>query len=276
MKDFEFGGATAVVTGAASGIGESLVAGLAGRGSDLVLLDRDAAGLDRVAASVRAQQPQLEVHTVLVDLADREATEQAAARLAEQHPETTLLVNNAGVALGGNFDQLTLEEFFWVLDINFRAVVTLTHHLLPVLQSHPGSHLVNVSSVFGLIAPAGQSAYTSSKFAVRGFTEALRHELAGQVGVTCVHPGGIATRIAASARMGSGVDEAKWDSGRDRIGRLLTIPPSTAADAILRGVERRRGRVLIGATARIPDLVARLAPSSYGTLLKGVASRPRR
>ena len=113
-------------------------------------------------------------------------------RSAGRHPRIRLLVNNAGVALGGRFDQVTLEEFSWVVDINFRAVVQLTHALLPALKAEPGAHLVNVSSLFGLIAPAGQAAYSASKFAVRGFTEALRHELVEDgIGVTSVHPGGI-------------------------------------------------------------------------------------
>lgn len=276
MKPYQFADGTAIVTGAASGIGEALAHGLARRDSSLVLLDRDADRLAAVVDAVRGEHPELQVDPVLVDLADREATDRVAAELAARHPETTLLINNAGVALGGNFDQLGLDEFHWLMDINFRAVVTLTSHLLPVLRSHPGSHLVNVSSVFGLIAPAGQSAYTASKFAVRGFTEALRHELAGELGVTCVHPGGIATRIATTARMGSGVSAEQARKGRDQIGALLTIAPVTAAEAILRGVERRRPRVLIGWTARVPDLLVRLAPTSYGRLLSAVTpSRPR-
>lgn len=276
MRSYQFADQTAVVTGAASGIGEALSHGLARRGSHLVLLDRDAERLAAVADSVRADQQRLRVDTVTADLADHDGTDRVAAQLAADHPEATLLINNAGVALGGRFDQLTLEEFNWLFEINFRAVVTLTHHLLPVLRRHPGSHLANVSSVFGLIAPAGQSAYCSSKFAVRGFTEALRHELAGQVGVTSIHPGGIATRIASTARIASGVDPAERESHRDEVARLLTIPPEVAAETILQGIERRRPRVLIGSTAKIPDLVVRLAPGSYGSLLNAVTKLARR
>jgi short-subunit dehydrogenase len=278
MQRYRFAGGTAIVTGAASGIGEALAHGLAARGSGLVLLDRDAERLDGVAGAIRRQWPDLSVATELVDLSDRDATERAGQRLAADHPQTTLLINNAGVALGGRFEQLTLDEFGWLFDINFRAVVTLTHHLLPVLRSHPGSHLANVSSVFGIIAPAGQSAYSSSKFAVRGFTEVLRHELAhDNIGVTCIHPGGIATRIATSARIGAGVPEAERAGGREEAARLLTIPPATAANVILAGIERRRPRVLIGWSARVPDVLARLAPASYGWLLAAaVGSRARR
>lgn len=268
MQRYRFVGGTAIVTGAASGIGAALAHGLAARGSGLVLLDRDAGRLDEVAGAIRRQWPVLSVATELVDLSDREATARAGQRLAAGHPQTTMLINNAGVALEGRFEQLTLEEFDWLLDINFRAVVTLTHHLLPVLRSHPGAHLVNLSSVFGIIAPAGQSAYSASKFAVRGFTEVLRHELAGSgIGVTCVHPGGIATRIATSARIGSGVPEAERARGREQAARLLSIPPERAAAVILAGIERRRPRVLIGWSARLPDVLARLAPGSYGRVL---------
>ena len=277
MRPYVVAGGTAIVTGAASGIGEALSQALAARGSHLVLLDRDEPRLTALAHTLRSGHPGLRVGTLVVDLADRAATAAAGARLAAEHPETTLLVNNAGVALGGAFEQLTLEEFDWLMDVNFRAVVTLTHHLLPVLRSHPGSHLANVSSTYGIVAAAGQSAYVSSKFAVRGFTEALRHELAGAVGVTCVHPGGIATNIAASARIGARVDPVQAEAGRAASAALLTIPPAAAAEQILRGIERRRPRVLIGwATARVPDVLARVAPGSYGTALRLVARRRRR
>jgi short-subunit dehydrogenase len=238
-----------------------------------VLLDRDAQLLRVVVERIRAAHPRLAVAEVVADLGDDAAAREVGARLAAAHPETTLLVNNAGVALGGGFEQLSLEEFNWLIDINFRAVVTLTHYLLPVLRTNPGSHLANVSSVFGIIAPAGQSAYSASKFAVRGFTEVLRHELADEVGVTCIHPGGIATRIAESARIGADVDPADVAPGRAQMDALLTIPPPVAAEAILRGIERRRPRVLIGWTAKVPDLVARLAPGSYGAVLAALANR---
>jgi short-subunit dehydrogenase len=267
MDRYVFAGGTAIVTGAASGIGEALAGALAARGSHLVLLDRDAERLTEVARRLRAGYPGLSVATTIVDLADDAATRAAGQQLAADYPQATLLINNAGVALGGRFDQVTLEEFNWLIDINFRAGVTLTHYLLPVLRTHPGAHLANVSSVFGIIAPPGQTAYAASKFAIRGFTEALRQELAGEVGVTCIHPGGIATRIASSARIGSGVDLTELSEGRDEIARTLTIPPPAAAGVILAGIERRRGRVLIGSSARIPDLLARVAPVSNGRLL---------
>ena len=158
MGPYQFAGGTAVVTGAASGIGEALAVQLAARGSHLVLVDRDKDRLGDVADRLRAAQPGLTLTTHVADLSDDEQTAALAATLAAEHPETTLLVNNAVVALGGRFDQVTLDEFDWVMAVNFRAVVRLTHALLPVLKSHPGAHLVNVSSVFGIFAPAGQAA----------------------------------------------------------------------------------------------------------------------
>jgi short-subunit dehydrogenase len=272
MQTYVFAGGTAVVTGAASGIGEALAHALARRGSHLVLLDRDAERLSGVAAAIHGGNPMLRVETHVVDLADGDATTRVANAVLHKHPRIRLLVNNAGVALSGRFDQVTLEEFNRVIDINFRATVCLTHILLPALKAEPGSHLANVSSLFGLIAPAGQAAYAASKFAVRGFTEALRHELADNgIGVTSVHPGGIRTRIVESARVGSGVAAAEEEDRRQQFATLLTIDPADAADIIIDGIKWRRGRVLIGWSAKIPDLLARLLPASYGTILAMLA-----
>ncbi|MGY2003479.1 SDR family NAD(P)-dependent oxidoreductase [Blastococcus sp. SYSU DS1024] len=278
MRPYAFAGGTAVVTGAASGIGEALAGQLADRGSHLVLLDRDADGLSAVAGRIAADHPALRVATHVVDLADDEATARVAATLVAEHPETTLLVNNAGVALGGRFDQVGLEDFEWVLAVNLRAVVRLTHTLLPVLKTHPGAHVVNVSSVFGIFAPAGQVAYATSKFAVRGFSEALRHELADDgIGVTVVHPGGIRTRIAESARTGAGVSVEEYEEGRKQFSRLLRIPPEVAAARIVAAVERRRPRLLIGWTATVPDVLVRLLPGTYWRLIarRAAPAKPR-
>jgi short-subunit dehydrogenase len=271
LPPYRFTGRTAVVTGAASGIGEQLAHGLAAYGSDLVLLDRDEAGLDRVAAAVRAANRDRTVDTIVVDLADRAAATAAATRIADEHASIGLLVNNAGVALAGEFKQLTLEEFEWVVDINFRAPVLLTHHLLPALLADPGSHVVNVSSLYGLIAPPGQTAYSASKFALRGFSQALRLELAPYgVGVTTVHPGGIATNIARSARVAASLDRAEVAQGIAAFERLLSYPPQKAAADILKGVRKRKARVLIAASAKIPDLLARLLPAAHMTVIGAV------
>ena len=277
MGAYEFAGGTAIVTGAASGIGEALAVQLADRGSSLVLVDRDAERLAAVADRIRRSHPRLEVDTYVVDLADEAATDALGATLAGAHPGTTLLVNNAGVALGGRFDQVTLEEFDWVMAVNFRAVVRLTHAFLPVLKAHPGAHVVNVSSVFGIFAPAGQAAYAASKFAVRGFSESLRHELAEDgVGVTVVHPGGIRTRIAESARTGSGVSAEEYEQGRAQFAKLLRMPPERAAARIIAAIEKRRPRLLIGWSATVPDVLVRLMPGSYWRLIARRAAPPER
>jgi len=255
------------VTGAASGIGAALATALAGRGSHLVLLDRDAVRLAGVEAGLVRDHPGTRVATYLVDLADAAATADTAAALVREHPGVTLLVNNAGVDLVGRFDQVSLADVEWVLAVNLGATVRLSHALLPVLASHPGSHLVNVSSVFGLAAVPEQTAYCASKFAVRGFTESLRGELAGQVGVTSVHPGGIRTRILDNARLSAGIAPDDFERSRRQWQPLFRIEPEQAAALIVTGIERRRPRVLIGATAVFPDLLARAFPGSYGSIL---------
>ncbi len=155
LPPYVFGGRTAVLTGAASGIGEQLAHDLAARGSDLVLIDRDAGRLDAVAAAIRSAHPARDVETLVADLADRDAVVAAARRIRDTHPSIGLLVNNAGIALGGMFEHLSVAEFESVLNVNFRAPVLLTHELLPALLATPGSHLVNVSSLYGIIAPPG-------------------------------------------------------------------------------------------------------------------------
>lgn len=265
---FRFAGATAVLTGAAGGIGEQLAHGLAARGTHLVLLDRDAAGLEAVAGAIRGRHPGLRVRTVVVDLGELSALPGVVADLLAVEPRIDLLVNNAGITLGGLFEEVAAEDFGRVLDVNLRAPVVLTRLLLPALLAAPGGHLVSLSSIFGLVAPPGQVAYSASKFALRGFTEGLRHELAGRVGVTVVHPGGVRTRIARSARFPPAVPEERARAERAAVEALLSYPAERAAADILAAVERRRGRLLVTPGAALPDLVARLLPGSYWSVLR--------
>jgi short-subunit dehydrogenase len=277
IEPFRYAGRLAVLTGAASGIGEQLAYGLAARGSHLVLVDVDETRLRPVADRIRATHPALTVETITADLADRAAVEQVAARVSAAHPAVGLLVNNAGIALGGRFDQVTVAEFEAVLNVNFRAPMLLTHALLPQLKAEPGSHLVNVSSLFGLVAPAGQSAYSASKFALRGLSQVLTAELADDgIGVTTVYPGGIRTRIAETARVGSGVPATEVGPHRDVFAKLLTFPPAKAAELILTAVERRRPRLLIAASAKAPDLLARLFPVRHAAILRRATGGARR
>jgi len=267
MRPLVVDGGVAVVTGAAGGIGRALARELSSRGAHLALLDRDVDGLATLRDELRTERPDLTVTTYVVDLSDRDQTLAAAHAVREAHPRITLLVNNAGVALGGRFAELSLADIDWLLSVNLDAVIVMTHELLPSLLATQGSHIVSMSSLFGLIAPGGQSAYATSKFAVRGFNDALRIELAEhEVGVTTVHPGGIRTGIAESARIGAGVDTTseEYAAHRQAWRALLTIEPEVAARLIVDGAVRRRSRVLIGASTYVLDALARLAPGSYG------------
>lgn len=263
-RDMRLEGRTAVVTGAAGGIGRAIALSLARRGCRLALADIDEAGLAGTAAL--AGGAQLSLHRL--DVADRGAVADFPARVAAEHGGVDLLFNNAGVAVGGSFEQVSEEDFEWLFEINFWGVVRMTRAFLPMLRASGDARVVNISSVYGLVAPPGQAAYAASKFAVRGFSEALRHELAGSgVGVTVVHPGGVATSIAAKARVPEGVSREEAERRRERFQRLLRMPPEVAGERIVRGVERRRPRVLIGSDARAVSLIARLLPASYWKLL---------
>ena len=272
---FEFSGRTALLTGAASGIGASLAEGLAERGTHLILVDVNRAGLDAVAE--RVARPGLGVETHVVDLSDREAVAAFADAQIKADKPIHLLFNNAGVALGGTFDRVDASDFDWLMEINFHAPVRLTRALLPLLERSAPAQIVNTSSIFGVIAPSGQTAYSSAKFALRGFTNALRHELqeAGSgVGVTAVHPGGVATQIAESARMPADATNLEVSEGRERARRALVMPPPQAAGIILRGVERRKPRILVGRDAHAIAIIERIWPVGYWSKIKRLLATP--
>ena len=258
-------GRTAVVTGAASGIGRAIALSLARRGCHLALADVDEAGLAETAGAVGRG---VRVSRHRLDVSDRDAVAASPARVTAEHPGVDLLVNNAGVALGGTFEQVSEEDFEWLFGVNFWGVVRMTRAFLPLLRRSDDARLVNVSSLFGLIAPPGQTAYAASKFAVRGFSESLRHELEGtSVGVTVVHPGGVATAIADNARLPGGVGPEEAARGRTEMNKVLKLPAEVAGEAIVRAVEQRKARVLVGADAAALATLERLAPVSYWRLL---------
>jgi NAD(P)-dependent dehydrogenase (short-subunit alcohol dehydrogenase family) len=259
-------GRTAVITGAAGGIGRAIAVSLARRGCHLALADVDEAGMAGTEELVRRHPARVTRHRL--DVADRAAVSDFPARVAAAHGGVDLLVNNAGVAVGGTFEQVAEEDFEWLFEINFWGVVRMTRAFLPLLRASGDARVVNLSSVFGLVAPPEHVAYAASKFAVRGFSEALRHELEGSgVGVTVVHPGGVATSISKNARAPAGASEEEVARRREEFGKLLRLPPEVAGETIVRGVERRKSRVLVGSDARLLSVIARVMPVSYWKVL---------
>jgi NAD(P)-dependent dehydrogenase (short-subunit alcohol dehydrogenase family) len=258
----------AVVTGAASGIGRALAQQLAAAGSAVALADVDEAGLMETAASLSGKRAAATSH--VVDVSDESAVRAFAEDVMARHGRVTLLINNAGVALYGTFEEISLDDLRWLMNINFWGAVYGVKYFLPILKQQPRAHIVNISSVWGLIAPAGQCAYSASKFAVRGFTEALRHELEGStVCVSCVHPGGIRTPIARRARLGANAPASTREQSVARFEHIATTPPDEAAAGILAGVELREPRILVGSGARQMDVLQRLRPATYWkTLVK--------
>lgn len=255
-------GGVAVVTGAGSGIGRALAQRLAEAGSSLALGDIDEQGLLETAASLPGKAAGVSMH--VLDVSDEAGVRAFAEDVRSRHGRVTLLINNAGVALHGTFEEISLDDLRWLMGINFWGTVYGVKYFLPILKQQKRAQIVNISSVFGLVAPAGQSAYSASKFAVRGFTEALRHELEDTpVFVSCVHPGGIRTRIALLARLGANTPPESKKEAVSRFERLAKTSPEAAAERILKGVERREPRILIGFDALQIDVVQRLRPASY-------------
>jgi short-subunit dehydrogenase len=259
-------GRTAVITGAAGGIGRAIAASLARRGCHLALADIDDAALDRTAAELG--RPGLRVSSHHLDVSDAEAVALFPSRVTAEHAAVDILVNNAGVALAGTFEDVAAVDFEWLFGINFWGVVRMTRAFLPLLHESDEARLVNISSLFGLIAPPGQTAYAASKFAVRGFSESLRHELAGtRIGVTVVHPGGVATSIAKNARWAKAIPADEMERRQKSIDTFLSLPPEVAGETIVRGIENRRPRVLVGADAKRAAIIERLMPVNYWNLL---------
>jgi short-subunit dehydrogenase len=263
-------GAAAAVTGAASGIGRALALELAARGCDLALADRDEAGLQATAAEVgRAASQRVTVHRVDVSEPRQIADFAQAATLA--HPGLNIVVNNAGVALLGQFNEIDQAQMDWLMDINFWGVVHSTRAFLPHLARQREAHIVNLSSIFGIVAPPGQTAYAAAKFAVRGFSESLRHELqvaASPVRLSVVHPGGVSTNIVRNSRAGTGVtDNARRAQTIERFDAVAKTTPAAAALRIITGIEKNRPRILIGNDARFMDLLQRFRPGTYWAVL---------
>jgi NAD(P)-dependent dehydrogenase (short-subunit alcohol dehydrogenase family) len=262
-----------VITGAASGIGRALALDAADRGAVPALSDVDEAGLAETTQLV-SRRTGREVSADLLDVTDREAVAAYAASVHDRHGRVNVVVNNAGVALHGNFEEVTYDDFTWVMDVDFWGVVHGTKEFLPYLIASGDGHLVNISSLFGLLGMPGQTAYNSAKFAVRGLTEALRQEMliAGHpVQVTCVHPGGIKTAIARNARATASEDKATFAEFFDR--KLARVPADKAAKVILDGVLANKPRVVVGADAKALDALVRVVGPRYQRMVARVTSR---
>jgi len=261
-------GAAAAVTGAASGIGRALALELAARGCDLALADRDEAGLQSVAAEI-AKAHSLVVTVHRVDVGDPKQIEAFAQAAISAHPGLNIIVNNAGVALLGQFSEIDQAQMDWLMNINFWGVVHSTRAFLPHLSRQSEAHIVNLSSIFGIIAPPGQTAYAAAKFAVRGLS--LRHELAmakSPIRLSVVHPGGVATNIARNSRTGTGMaDNISRAQTIERFDKLARTTPAAAALRIIKGIEKNAPRILIGNDARFMDLLQRFRPATYWAVL---------
>ncbi|HUS61623.1 MAG TPA: SDR family NAD(P)-dependent oxidoreductase, partial [Acidimicrobiales bacterium] len=264
MKSFD--GRVAAITGAASGIGRALALDLAGRHAHLALSDVDDVGLADTVA--RCEGRGVKVTAQHVDVADRAAVHDWADQVVDQHGKVNLIVNNAGVALGATVDGMTYDDLEWLMNINFWGVVHGTKAFLPHLKAAGEGHVVNLSSVFGLMSIPAQGAYNAAKFGVRGFTDALRMELDMErcgVSATTVHPGGIKTNIARSARMDASALRlgASAETAADEFDKIAKTTPEKAAAQILAAVQKDRRRALIGPDAKAIDMVSRLPAAVY-------------
>jgi NADP-dependent 3-hydroxy acid dehydrogenase YdfG len=266
---------TVVITGAGSGIGRALAVQMGALGARLCLSDVNEATLAETASLVGSNRGP--VHTARVDVGQRDAIYAWAERLNKEVGPADVLVNNAGVSLSQRIADMRDEDFAWLMNINFWGVVHGTRAFLPQLQARPEAHIVNLSSVFGLIAVPTQAAYNASKFAVRGFTEALRQELADtSVRVTSVHPGGIKTNIVKNGRH---YQDPTGNPNRDEVARefekVARTTADQAAEQIVKAILRERPRLLIGLDAVLIDRMQRLMPETYDRVIaKAISRRP--
>lgn len=270
MKGFD--GKVAVVTGAGSGIGQALAVELARSGAKLAISDVDTEGL--AATEERLTAMGAPVKSDRLDVTEREAFQVYADAVNEHYGIVNQIYNNAGIAFIGDVEDTQFKDFERVMDIDYWGVVNGTKLFLPHLIASGDGHVINVSSVFGLLSVPSQAAYNAAKFAVRGFTEALRQEMliAGHpVKVTCVHPGGIKTAIVRNAAAAEGMDKDKLAKTFDK--RLASTSPQRAARIILDGVRKNKARVLVGNDAVALDLLARVTGSAYQRLVAAVTSR---
>lgn len=265
MPRLDVTGRTSVITGAASGMGAEVARNLARRGARIALVDRNADGLASVAAELHGDG-----HTThVVDLADDVAVETLAGGIAASHSRIQMLITCAGSSMLGNLDQLTMEEMRWLMDVNLWGTVNVTKAFLPHLRREPAAHITHLVSIYGLAAPAGRIPYAMSKFAVRGFTEALRHELEGTtVSVGAVYPSGVKTGIILHGRYAAAIDPAVAQRAAEAQAAMYHTEPADAAERIVQATIRRRARTMVGREAGLVDVLARLAPNHYWSAMR--------
>lgn len=257
-----------VVTGAASGIGRSLCLALADHGAHVAAVDVDEQGLASLATHLADRGSRVTTH--VVDVSDAEAMMALADTVMAEHGAVHLLINNAGITIDGTFEQQSLDDWGRVIGVNLWGVVHGCKAFLPHLTAAEQGHIVNVSSLFGIMGVARQSSYCASKYAVRGLSESLWEELRDtRVGLTVVHPGGVATNIVRSGRFYDGVDHARVIRMFDR----MAMTPERAAALILRAVQRRQRRLVITPEAVLGDWVKRVSPAFGNGLLHRITSR---
>ncbi|MEI1276733.1 SDR family oxidoreductase [Leptospira venezuelensis] len=270
MKSFK--NKVAAITGAGSGMGRELAIQLAEQHCNLALSDINEAGLAETVQLVKKKNPNVSVTSQKLDVSDRSAVFDWASKVAKDHNKVNLIFNNAGIAFGSTIEGFESKDFQRVMDINFGGVVHGTQAFLPYLKESGEGHIINTSSVFGIIAVPGTSAYNASKFAVRGFTETLRQELdltKAKVSATSVHPGGIKTAIAKSSKTNDSVRALGLDpnTAGEKMSAQFITTAERAAKVILKGVKKNSRRVLIGPDAVFVDLMQRLLPTSYQVII---------
>ncbi len=273
LIDHYFAGKTFAITGAGDGIGRALAIRLNHAACHLWLCDINPARLAETCGIL--DHDRASVASQIVDCGNRDAVFNWASDIAEQTTHLDGLINNAGVGYGAKFADSTEDNFRWLMDINFWGVVNGTRALLPLLAQAPRGHLVNVSSIFGMIGVPTQSAYNAAKFAVRGFSEALQAEYRGTaLAVSCVHPGGIRTSIARAARTDGAAGISDADERDKQFQQLARTTPERAAEIILKGTARGKRRILVGWDAWLIQQFIKLFPTSYHWVTARMAEEP--
>ncbi len=259
MRRLTLAGSTTVVTGAASGMGAEIARQLSATGTHLALLDHNGEALAALAESLPGH-----VTTHVVDLRDDDAVFAAADDVISAHPNINALITCAGSSMLGTLEQLTMEEMRWLIDVNLWGTVSITKALLPAMRQAPAAHITHLGSIYALGAPAGRIPYAMSKFAVRGFSEALRHELEGtSISVGMIYPAGVRTGIILHGRYAATIDPAIAARAASAQAALYHTEPADAAAHIIRATERRRIRTMVGKEARLLDIIVRVTPTRY-------------